>query len=318
VFFDGAEMSLMLVKLSYADISMWCPITMWSIVLSGRGDSGREPDSGFVLPELTRKTSVILIQTEVQMCEKIVVHYRHYQRIARWSAVVAVLFTFTAGTSGSAEAASSVDAYNNLHSSLAQQESILLQLLVMGLDVESNLLEALDLKELAEEAKKRKLNLESTEDKSAAIQSASEEDLEFEAKKKSAIDAAMAEKRELTAEQQQYVFNGFIITVTILMNIKTVVSSTVNVGLSMTQFVMSMINPLEAINFAVSVKAAGMKPKDVKKQLDSRFAALKTVSKRMDDTAKRNDQLLRDIMKQHKLTPPKNVQPKVVEASSAM
>jgi hypothetical protein len=205
-------------------------------------------------------------------------------------------------------------AYKGLAASIGRSEDILFQILVLAQTSEIHLLTALDMKDLATLAKKKKKNLTSAESKSAAIAAVAAEDPEADKAKNEALAAAAGEQREFTDAQQEALFDGFLVGIQVVFSVVNLVKATINIGTSMASFIMSLANPMDAMAFS----KAGYKPKVIKADLDSRFGAIKSVMGRIDKQAKVNDKTFKKIMKVNKLKPPKVGKPKALEASSDM
>jgi len=262
------------------------------------------------------------------------------RKILGLTALVALLGVLFVGVGRQAEAANPLSEYTDLQRALAGYEFTLVQVLSLAADSEILLMQALDLKEEADEARISKKNLESMEptdavgevakfdcseddgkkkkkkkkmkpaeeEEAAAAKKARDEYCADEKAKNELVQARAAEVKELNQEQQGYLFKGFMNTVWVVAHFVTLVPQTVQIGASMTTFVLSLANPMDAIGFA----AAGYKPNVVKEQLDTRFNNIKVVSKAFDEKAKRNEALFKDIMKRLDLKEPK------VEAAPAL
>ena len=218
------------------------------------------------------------------------------------------------GGGGSSSGGGPLAAYKSLAASISHSEDILFQILVLAQTSEIHLLTALDMKEFATDAKKKKKNLTSAESKTAAIASVAAEDPDADKAKQEALAAASGEQREFSQAQQDALFEGFLVGVQVVFNVVKLVQAVVQVGTSMASFIMSLANPMDAVAFS----KAGYKPKVIKADLDARFGAIKSVLDRIDKQAKSNDKTFKQIMKVNKLKPPKAGKPKALEASSEM
>ena len=221
---------------------------------------------------------------------------------------------FGAKASSSSSGGGPLAAYKSLAASISHSEDILFQILVLAQTSEIHLLTALDMKDLATDAKKKKKNLTSAEDNSAAIAAVAAEDPEAGKAKDEALAAAAGEQREFSEAQQEALFEGFLVGIQVVFNVVSLIQAVVKVGTSMASFVMSLANPMDAVAFS----KAGYKPKVIKADLDARFGAINSVLKRIDKQAKNNDKTFKQIMKVNKLKPPKAGKPKALEASSEM
>ena len=218
--------------------------------------------------------------------------------------------------------ASPLESYTELHQTLSGMEGLVWTCLGLSKDSEALLFDSLQMKDLADESRQARANLDSEEEPSEKIEKLVGDETdeeraarqEQEDEKRARARAELETIAALSAEQQELLFASFVNTVHIIMYVTDLIPQTIQVGMGIVNFATSLANPIGALEFS----KAGFKPKVVKAQLDSRFKGVDLLTKEFDRTSKANKLLLDDIFAKYKLDPPKVEPPKTEETASEL